>query len=249
MKKGFEYFIIAVFVLLFAISCKRETDKVNFDFGYSYYPSDSGDYVIYKVDSVIYNYFNLPVLRRFSSQYLKEIITDSFTDNLGRNAKIIMRYTTDSLNHPWTFDRAWYFVKNATNVEQVEDNIRYIKLTFPVLNGNTWKGNKYNELKHYPFGDLRYATSDFDWTYLITNINEHYANGSISSDSTISILQVDDSTNVQRVYSVEKYSKNIGLVYKELWRLDAQLKGNQNFIDSARSGFIMRQYAIQFGKD
>jgi hypothetical protein len=45
------------------------------------------------------------------------------------------------------------------------------------------------------------------------------------------------SSNVQKVFSVEKYSKNIGLVYKELWRLDAQLVDGQTYENNAVFGF------------
>jgi uncharacterized small protein (DUF1192 family) len=60
---------------------------------------------------------------------------------------------------------------------------------------------------------------------------------------------VADSSNVQKVYSVEKYAKNIGLVYKELWRLDAQLVDDQKYEDNAVFGFILRQYAVDSGKE
>jgi hypothetical protein len=69
------------------------------------------------------------------------------------------------------------------------------------------------------------------------------------SDSTLTVLQVADSSNVQKVFSVEKYSKNIGLVYKELWRLDAQLVDGQTYENNAVFGFILRQYAIEYGKE
>lgn len=236
-------------LIIFIASCKKETDTINFDYGYSYFPDDSGSYIIYKVDSVIYNDFNINQLKRYSSQYLKEVITEQYTDNLGRIAKKVERYTTDSLNHPWTFFNVWYIVKNATNVEKVEDNVRYIKLTFPVNIGNSWRGNKYNELNHFPFTDLKFTTTNFDWDYSITEMNKNYTNGSILSDSTLTVLQVADSSNVQKVYSVEKYAKNIGLVYKELWRLDAQLLDDQTYIDDSKFGFIVKQSAIAYGKE
>ena len=249
MKKVIHKLLFGVAIVMFVVACKKETDNVNFDYGYNYYPSDSGTYVIYKVDSIIYNDFDPLHLRRYASMYLKEVVSDTFTDNLGRNARMIERFTTDDLTHPWVFDRMWYFIKNPTNVEQVEDNIRYIKLTFPITLDNAWRGNKYNELKHFPFTDLKYNTTNFDWNYTVTSINTSYINGTIHSDSTLIVLQAADSSRVHKVYSEERYAKNIGLVYKELWRLDAQLKNTYDFVDSATNGFIMKQYAIGFGKE
>ncbi len=248
MRKVIHKLLFGVAIVVFVVSCKKETDAVNFDYGYNYFPSDSGTYVIYRVDSVIYNDFNTP-LKRYSSMYLKEVVSDTFTDNLGRKARMKARYTTDDLSHPWVFDRMWYFIKTARNVEQVEDNFRYVKLTFPITLDNPWRGNKYNELKHFPFTDLKNTTSNFDWNYNVTLLNYNYTNGTINTDSTLTVLQVADSSRVQKVYSEERYAKNIGLIYKELWRLDAQLKSTYNFVDSATNGFIMKQYAIGFGKE
>ncbi|HQG37843.1 MAG TPA: hypothetical protein PLK15_01825 [Chitinophagales bacterium] len=248
MRKVIHKLLFGVAIVVFVVSCKKETDAVNFDYGYNYFPSDSGTYVIYRVDSVIYNDFYTP-LKRYSSMYLKEVVSDTFTDNLGRKARMKARYITDDLSHPWVFDRMWYFIKTARNVEQVEDNFRYVKLTFPITLDNPWRGNKYNELKHFPFTDLKNTTSNFDWNYNVTLLNYNYTNGTINTDSTLTVLQVADSSRVQKVYSEERYAKNIGLIYKELWRLDAQLKSTYNFVDSATNGFIMKQYAIGFGKE
>ena len=80
-----QLFLFAASLLL--ASCKKETETVNFDLGYNYFPDDSGSFVIYKVDSVLYNNFNPAQLKRYSSYYLKEIINEQFIDNLGRTAK------------------------------------------------------------------------------------------------------------------------------------------------------------------
>lgn len=249
MKSFICKILFFVLVVVFIASCKKETETINFDYGYNYYPDDSGAYIIYKVDSVLYNDFDPLNLKRYSSGYLKEIVVEQFTDNLGRPAKRIERFVTDSLNHPWRFANVWYIVKNKTNVERVEDNIRYIKLTFPVSEGNTWRGNKYNVINHFPYVDLKFTTTNFDWNYSVTEVNKNYSAGTINSDSTLTVLQTADSSNVQKVYSVEKYAKNIGLVYKELWRLDAQLVDDQTYENNAVYGFILKQYAIAYGKE
>lgn len=251
-------FLVVVF-LVAMVSCKKETETVNFDLGYNYFPDDSGSYVIYKVDSILYNNFNPNNLKRYSSYYLKEIVEEQFIDNIGRTAKRLERYTTDSIGKPWVLWNVWYIVKTKTNVEKVEDNIRYIKLTFPVIKNNTWRGNKYVDTKP-SFINLRYNSSySFNWTYNITGVNENYSytdipsNLSLSSDSTITVLQAADSSFVQKVYSYERYAKNIGLVYKEFWRLDAQINKDsvpqENYENKTVFGFLIKQQAIDFGRE
>lgn len=249
MRNKRTQFLFILVLLLLTISCKKETESVTFDFGYSYFPDDSGTYVIYKVDSVLYNDFDPLNLKRSSTHYLKEVITEQFTDNLGRTARKVERFVADSLDKPWIPFNVWYLVKNKTNAEKVEDNIRYIKITFPVSVGNTWRGNKYNELNHFPFVDLKFTTTNFDWNYEVKSINETFSNAEVFSDSTMTILQAADSSNVQKVYSLEKYAKNIGMVYKELWRLDAQLVDDQTYEEDAVFGFILRQTAVKYGKE
>ena len=251
--KSLNKILFFVIVFLFIASCKKETETVNFDLGYNYFPDDSGSFIIYKVDSVLYNNFNPAQLKRYSSYYLKEIINEQFIDNLGRTAKRVERYTTDSIGKPWNLFNVWYIVKTKTNVEKVEDNIRYIKLTFPVINDNSWRGNKYVDAKP-SFMNLRFnSTYSFDWTYNITGINENYNFGEINSDSTLTVLQAADSSLIQKVYSFERYARNVGLVYKEFWRLDAQINPDsipqQNYENKSVFGFLVRQQAISFGKE
>ena len=246
----FIFFCIAIFIIA---SCKKETATVNFNLGYEYFPVDSGSYIIYRVDSVLYNNFDPSNFKRFSTSYLKEIVKEQYIDNLGRTAKRLERYTRDSINKPWSLYNVWYIVKNKTNVEKVEDNIRYIKLTFPVIKNNSWRGNKYVETKP-SFINLRYnSTYSFNWTYNITGINERYSFGDINSDSTLTVLQAADSSLIQKVYSFERYAKNIGMVYKEFWRLDAQINPDsvpqQNYENKTVFGFLVKQQAIAYGKE
>ena len=60
--------------LLLSISCKNETETLNADYGYNYFPFDSGTYVIYRVDSTLYNDFVHPIEVRHVTKYLKEKI-------------------------------------------------------------------------------------------------------------------------------------------------------------------------------
>lgn len=64
-------------ILLFSISaCKKEYETVNLSVDSNYFPDDSGTYVIYKVDSILYNDFfynsDPAQYQRSSSYFLKE---------------------------------------------------------------------------------------------------------------------------------------------------------------------------------
>ena len=105
---------------LFSITaCKQEIDTVNIDMGYNYFPDDSGVYVIYKVDSMIFDDFTNT--KRTSTKYLKEIVTDQFIDNLGRTAKRIERSYSDTITHTWQLYNVFYVVKTNKVLERWEN--------------------------------------------------------------------------------------------------------------------------------
>lgn len=250
--------IYSAFIAILLVSvngCKKEYETVSLTADANYFPDDSGTFVIYKVDSILYNdfFFNsdLSQYQRSTSYFLKEKITEQFIDNLGRTARKIERYVTDdTLLHPFVeVNNVWYQIKTDRNVEVIEDNIRYVKLTFPVSKSSEWKGNKYF-LNEIPFQPLKNSNIKFDWTYTVADKDVAYSNGFKVFDSTLTILQIADSSKVNKLFSEEKYARKIGLVNKELWRLDAQpIPGEPNFLKSKLNGFIYRQTALSYGKE
>ena len=204
----------AFFAILFISinGCKKEYETVSLSADSNYFPDDSGSYVIYKVDSFLYNDFfwnnstnnGEAGYQRNSSYYLKEKIGEQFIDNLGRIARKIERYISDdTVSHPFVeVNNVWYFIKTTRNVEVVEDNIRYVKLTFPVSTNNEWKGNKYF-LNEIPFQPLKNSNIKFDWTYAITEKDVAFSINNKVFDSTLTVTQIIDTTKVNYLYSIE----------------------------------------------
>lgn len=231
-------------------ACKKETDTSEYDYGYNYLPDDSGTYVIYKVDSVVYNDFDNTV--RYSTIYLKEKIGEQFKDNLGRTAKKILRYYSDTLTTRWELFNVDYIIKTALVAERVEDNLRYIKLVFPNEVNKKWLGNKLITVPPpYIIDTSNYFLND--WKYTIKNRDKYFDNGVKIYDSTLLVSQIQDSSAITKTYSVERYARNVGLVYKEFWLLTTQdsvkIRLNFPWEQRAQKGFIIRQNAIDYGKE
>ena len=124
-------------MLLWITSCKKEeTYTSNYDYGYTYFPDDSRRFVIYKVDSVLYNDFDQ--LCKIHFNISKEKITDRFLDNMGRTAKKVLCFYSDTISID-TISTIWeqyntnYIVKTSIVAERVEDNLRYIKWCFLMM--------------------------------------------------------------------------------------------------------------------
>jgi hypothetical protein len=197
MRNYLGFILISFFGLTFS-SCKKE--KITVSMGYNYFPNNVGHYVIYDVDSTIYDDFKKDTT--YTHQQVKELIESTYTDNLGRPAFRIERYVRSSDTSAWILSDVWSECRTATTAEKVEENIRYVKLIFPPKKSKTWKGNAYNNL-----GDWDYQYNDVDIARTI---------GSISFDSTLSVTDVDETNLIERKYYYEIYARNVGLVFRDV---------------------------------
>ncbi|HMV14834.1 MAG TPA: hypothetical protein PKK18_09765 [Chitinophagales bacterium] len=246
MKYKFTIFLFFCFTLIAIISCKKETDVSKYDIGYDYFPNEYGNFVIYKVDSVLFNDFDNS--RRYNTVYLKEKIGEQFVDNLGRTANKILRYYADSLTTNWEIFNVDYLVKTNLVAERVEDNLRYIKMVFPNDVGLKWLGNKFITVPPpFVLDTVNYFLDD--WKYTIKARDAYYNNGTRIFDSTLLITHIQDSTAITKTYSAERYARSIGMVYKEFWLVEGQINIGAPWEDRAEKGFILRQYAIDYGKE
>jgi len=250
-KVSFIAFITAVFCLVNACK-KNETDTFDGDYGYSYFPDDSGHFVIYQIDSVIYDDFNGIV--RTSTIYLKESIGEQFIDNLGRKAKRIVRSysNVDSTIQNWETSNVYYMVRNTLVAERVEENLRYIKMVFPNDDNQKWLGNKYlMSPPPYIIDTSNYSVRD--WKFTISRRDREYLINAARYDSTLTITQIQDSSAIYKTFVKEIYARNVGLIYKENWILTSQdtlkIRLQYPWQDRADRGFIIRQHVIDYGKE
>lgn len=191
--------LIAVASAIIA-SCKKDKNiEAPLDLGYNYYPTTTGKWVAYDVDSIVYDDFK-KTIDTFHFQ-VKEVIESHFLDNSGRETERIERFHRKSDNEPWQLRDVWSSNRTATSAEKVEEDQRYVKLSFPLKKGRKWNGNAFNS-----FEEEEYKLENFDQPLKI---------GTLEFDSTLSVLQVADSNFIEKKFVKEIYAKNIGLIYKK----------------------------------
>ena len=206
---------ISLLTLTTIISCKRTLYHHPDDALTHYFiPLEVGKYAIYQVDSLNFYYYGQ--LDTLTHYFVKDSVESSFVDNLGHTSWMVVRYIT-----PISDPNGW--TPSAGSIEFTENNLRFIKLAYPMTNGGSWNGNSY--LPNAPYQDIFKFTalSLNQWVYTYQNFNAPFTAGGTAYDSTVTILQEDDSANVpividtafaSRTYWSETYAKNIGLVYR-----------------------------------
>ncbi len=104
-----------------------------------------------------------------------------------------------------------------------------MKLISPVKEGTTWKGNRFLGPEPYA-GKYNFSNDDNmgEWDFAVKRDNESMVLNGITVTNVVSIPSIDESLNVpvtdagsfaSRSLSIDKFAKNIGLVYQEfiLW--------------------------------
>ncbi len=179
------------------MSCKKDTQPAP-DLGYNYAPVTPGAWIIYDVDSTYFNLFTHQ--KEVYSFQVMELVDSLLTDNSGRTMMRKKRFYRENASLEWQIGRIWSATRTSERLESNEENIKYVKLIFPVRKGRTWNGNAMNndDEQEYKYLDVHVAST---------------ING-ISFDSTATVQQQADSNLIEKKFKTETYAKNIGLVFK-----------------------------------
>lgn len=204
LKNNLTLSLLFLSLIAGIFSCKKETESA-VDVGYGYFPYEVGKYITYDVDSIVYDDFeNDTDIYRFR---IKEIVESIFTDNSGRPTMRIERYiknynpslSYDSMN--WVLKDVWSANITSRSAEKTEENIRYVKLSFPVTLNHSWNGNAFNTIG--------------EQTYSYTDIATPRSYNSLTFDSTLMVTQENTTNLIEKKYYIEIFAKGVGLIYKE----------------------------------
>jgi len=241
MNKVFKVnicFAIAFIIALgcFILSCKKDKEVLVADIGYEYFPSKVGSFVIYQVDSLYYNDFT-STIDTFQFQ-IKEKIAENFIDLSKRPTQRIERFYRKNSTEGWVIKDVWFANITNNTAEKVEENIRFVKIVFPLKVEEEWDGNRFNNLGKQ--------------NYVLTKLNESFTLGSLNFDSIIQVFQAADSNLIEKKIAYEIYAKNVGLVYKKNLSItdkDSVINYNIPLELRANSGFDLRYKAIELGAE
>jgi hypothetical protein len=223
MKKFYLYFLPALLILS---SCNKSYN----------YPSDQvtdfaelqpGKYITYRLDSLVF--INFGSQETIVSYLAKDVVDTLITDDLGRPSWRIIRYLSDTTGTlPWTPTETYMITPTRQALEVIENNLRYLKLELPVVNGFNWTGNSYIDTRttysDVPgLGNWDYSYLD-GWNYTYDSVGYPFTvlGGTVpnsvtvqeANDSTGTPSNIVDSVVSSLTYSEEIYGKGIGLIYK-----------------------------------
>jgi hypothetical protein len=215
-------------LLLILPACKKDSVIPPDPFYRDYFPTQVGSYITYDCDSIVYDDFNNTV-DTFRFQ-IKEYYQSEFTDNAGRRAIRLERYKKTSDTTSWFLKDVWFVTATDNQVEKIEEDVRYIKLVFPVKDGKEWNGNALNSLG--------------DRTYVYENAHKPYSTGALSFDSTVTTINTDPENLVSEYRNTETFAARVGMVYKRYVDVEYVVPG-----PAIRKGVIFTMKAVEIGEE
>jgi len=236
MAKPIQFFVLGALMTILG-SCRDEApDAIKKD--YNYFPLVKGFYQIYDVTETQYT---LSIPETFQYE-LKMVVVDSFSNNEGGYSYVIHRSRRDA-NEEWEPSETWSAKLYRNEAIVSEGNVPYVVLNFPTKEGASWNGNAYND-------NVNPTTSTNDDIYEITKFEESMMLGDQNFSDCITVTQEDNGEFI--VFNdkrIEVYSRNVGLISKEVTQLkyctDSDCLGQQ-IIDE---GVIYKQTLKEYGKE
>ncbi|QCR21863.1 hypothetical protein [Pontibacter sp. SGAir0037] len=202
MKRLSFFLLLALFSLA---ACKEtfiETDPGVV--GYGYYPLEVGDYRVYSVTDIKF-LDNEGDTSRFQ---LKEEVAESFVDQTNTLVYKIIRSVRPDAQASWVEDSVMVVAKFSTSVILTKDNVKSVKLVFPVKNGKAWSADAYNN---------RTVNSENDGKekYTYASVGEPFTVNGSTYNQTLTVVQGKPASNfIMLSDRKEVYAQDIGMIYR-----------------------------------
>ncbi len=213
-------------LLLTAVAC-RQKDAPLPNLGYSYAPATVGNWIEYDITEI---YLDAQLEQADTFHYqLREVKESRFNDDQNRPSIRLERYIRTDVTQPWVIHSVWYSTRTERGFETMEENLRYLRLVFPVNADQRWNGNVHNTLSN--------------WNYRYLDLHRPMTIGGLSYDSTLTVLQRNVRNFVEQQHAFEIYAAGRGLVQKKL--VDVTLINGDT--SNVRKGQKYYQTATAFG--
>jgi hypothetical protein len=223
---------VVIFFLLLTFSSCNETKVIGPQtLGQDFYPINVGEYRVYDVMEVKY------LVTGFDTSFyqLRETIFDSIP-SLDQTTYLLRRDVRANSLESWESDSIWTVTRTSNFLSITENNIPFIKLTFPVNTGREWDGNSLNS---------REAT-----TYYYQSL-ETLAIDTLGNQDQIRVIIKDIEDNVTGVdLKSEVYARGIGLIQKDyLTQKKCTSSTCGNDFGEVIAGRLLRQTLIEIGNE
>lgn len=225
-----DRFLLAAMLAIVLVGCKKEEPVEAPDLGYDYFPRVVGQWIEYQVDST---WRDDPSAVSGSVSYrLLEKVVQTYTDDEGRLCYMIHRFVKDDLDN-WVVRDVWTSTRSNTAAESTEENLRLMKLVFPVNNGTDWDINVFNTEDEL---EVAFREKGSAWSA-----------GTLSFANTVLVKNTVPANVIEKRNFEERYANGVGMVSK--YREETNTQFNQQAQMWQVTGWRLDMVAVAYGAD
>lgn len=206
--------MLSIFILLLA--CSKEDEDV-IDLGYNYYPVETGNYIVYKVEELTYNEFDLTI--DTVNYWLKELVDSAIEPSYeSGKAYQLKRYTRANDTLDWEYKDVWVVHDDKENgkVTRAEEDSIFVKMIFPYTRNKSWDGNAMNANVEQQI--YRVKTYDLQMTLKLKPNDTSFTH-------TSQINQKENVNLIEDQRQDEVYARGVGLILKQDIDLEMEVDG------------------------
>jgi len=215
---------IMILAITSFVSCKKDAKNETYDLGYDYFPIDSGWVRTYSVDSISYN-DNTQSIDTFHF-ILKEINSGIIQGHTLSGHLEILRLVQPDSSLFFVPRNSCYVLQTENNLQRVDENIRTVKLIFPIGNIKTWDGNLLN--------------GNGKKTFQLQSNSTNFNNGDTLFANCATVIEAQASNVIENILIKSVYCKGLGLVDFTNNYTNTQVSGI--------SGYKVHQKLISFSR-
>ena len=184
------------FSLVLVSACNETKDLGPETLGVDFYPINIGQYRIYEVEEIQFKIVGFDTL----NYQLRETIFDSI-QSIDQTTYLLRRDVRQNSLQEWESDSIWAVASTDTYIAVSENNIPFIKLTFPVIDGREWNGNSLN--------------SRGNQIYYYQGVSQAIVD-SVAAEDHVRVVIEDIEENITGLdLRSEVYVRGVGLVEKD----------------------------------
>lgn len=234
--KNFVFLLLSFVSIFMMTSCESETEILDEStFGYDFFPVSVGKSWVYASDSIILS--SGGTRRDTFRSFIREVVGDTFVDATGNTAFRLQRFFKRNESDPWISTNTWTCSIDKNMAIRTEENIRQVKLVFPIKKGLRWNANV------FLYEDLTVVVGGEPITLFrglnprMEEINEPFDfNG--QQVPSIKVNLVKENTIINFRDMTEYYGKGIGLLKREMIVYDSDgSRPNDPWETKAQKGF------------
>ncbi len=240
MSRAFQLFCLCTMLLTLA-ACETVLIQPEVQ-PQRYFPASEGMVREYRVDTIHYRETLGSDTQRW---YVRQVLGPEMLDLEGQTTYTVEVYRRRQPADNWQYHRTDLIRLSDQRAEYVENNLRFIKLVFPMVQGLRWNGHAFlSDLSSVPVTESCNNYQFLEgWQFHYTELDQFVLFDGIPLDSTVLVTQTGEQNLIEFNQSSERYAAGIGLIWRRFEHLTTQtICPECPWTEKAECGFAVEQW-------